>query len=159
MRRPLLLLAIVLGLTVCNAVRAQDPVSYDPNFYDRDAYHARLLELQRAKRLKQQPGMLAKVETFASGVATSVATNTGKLVSLLSAANDPNNKLPQISSGPGSPLMQPGSLSGSAAAAQSPTPPSTPLFTTPPTGKGGVFPSIFGPPTASATGLGVPVKQ
>jgi hypothetical protein len=161
MRLTVALLAIVWGLTVCTASPAQDPATYDPTYYEKYDYYnpnnraspyARHLHALRAK---QQTTVLAKVENFASGVATGVTTSAGRVVSFLSAANDPNNSIPQVSSGPGTPLQQPGSLTGSAAAAQSPTPPATPLFTAPPTGKSGIFPNLFGPPTAAATGLGL----
>src|SRR5260370_38790283 len=109
------LLAIVLGLTVCTGAQAQDPVTYDPNYYEQSDYfnpnnpmspHARQL---RALRAKQQAGVMAKVENFASGVKSSVTSgvtamtvSAANVVNFLSAANDPNNSLPPVSSRPGS---------------------------------------------------------
>jgi hypothetical protein len=161
------LLAIVIGLTVCTGAQAQDPVTYDPNYYENDYFNPnnpmspRARQL-RALRAKQHAGVMAKVENFASGVksgvvsgVTTMTASAAGVVNYLSALNDPNNSLPHVSSGPGSPLQQPGSLTGTAADLRSPTPPAAPLFTTPTTSKSTLFPNLFGPPTAAATGLGL----
>jgi hypothetical protein len=155
MRLAIGLLAIVTSLTVCAAARAQDPMTYDPRFYEEQDYFnpknpnspfAR--HLRQVKAQKQKQGILVKMENFASNVTTGVTTSASHLVSLLSAANDPNNALPQISTGPGSPLNQPGSLSGSATDAMKPTPPPTPLFS-PNMTNYNIFPKLFGPPSPS----------
>src|SRR5260370_19349265 len=101
------LLAIVLGLTVCTGAQAQDPVTYDPNYYEQSDYfnpnnpmspHARQL---RSLRAKQQAGFIAKVENFASAVKSSVLSgvtampvSAATVAKFLSSANDPNSSSP-----------------------------------------------------------------
>jgi hypothetical protein len=159
MRVTIGLLAIVIGLTVCTSARAQDPATYDPTYYQYNDYYnprnpfspyARHLRQLRAKK---QASVLVKMENFASGVASGVTSSAYQLVSFLSAVNDPNNSIPQITSGPGSPLQQPGSLTGSAADAMKATPVPAPLFA-PSASHFNLLPSPFGTPTTSPFGLG-----
>lgn len=153
------LLAIVLGLTLCSPAGAQDPATYDPAYYDNNDYYnprnpsspyARHLRQLRAKK---QASLFVKMQNLASGVASGVTSGAYQLVSLLSAVNDPNNAIPQITSGPGSPLLQPGSLTGSTQDAMKPLPVPAPLFA--PMGNNfSLFPTPFGAPKAPAAGLG-----
>ncbi len=162
MRFSIGLLAILLGMTVCSAAKAQDPVTYDPTFYDYYDYYnptnpyspwARHLYELRLKKQKQQT-VLVKMENFAKEVGSGVATGVYRVATVAQALNDPNNSIPRISTGPGSPLQQPGSLSGTAADAMKPTPTSAPLFVTPTSAKQSMFGNLFGPPTASGAVLG-----
>jgi hypothetical protein len=159
MRITIGLLAIVLGLTLCTSARAQDPATYDPTYYQNyDYYNPRnpfspYARHLRQLRAKKQASVLVKMQNFASGVASGVTSSAYQLVSFLSAANDPNNSIPQVTSGPGSPLQQPGSLTGTATDAMKATPVPAPLF--PPSGSHfNSLPSPFGPPTATPAGLG-----
>jgi hypothetical protein len=134
MRLTIGLFVLAVALIACAPARAQDPVTYDPTFYETNDYlnpqnpfspYARFLRQQRAKK---QATVWTKVKNFAGGVASRVTSTTYQVVSLVHAANDPNNALPGIASGPGSPLQQPGSLTGSAKDAMMPTPTPAPLF-------------------------------
>jgi hypothetical protein len=134
MRLTIGLSIVALSLLACAPARAQDPAAYDPTFYENNDYlnprnpfspYARHLRQLRAKK---QANVMSKVKNFASSVASGVTSTTYQVVSFLHAANDPNNALPGIASGPGSPLQQPGSLTGSAKDAMMPTPTPAPLF-------------------------------
>jgi hypothetical protein len=162
MRFSIGLLAIVLGMTICSAARAQDPMTYDPTFYDYYDYYnpanphspwARYLYEQRLKKQKEQT-VLVKMENFAKGVGSGVATGVYRVVTVAQAINNPNNSIPNITTGPGSPLQQPGSLSGTATDAMKPTPTPAPLFVNPTSAKNSLFGNLFGPPTASGAVLG-----
>jgi hypothetical protein len=154
------LLAILLGLALCtSSVRAQDPATYDPAYYENyDYYNPRnpfspYARHLRQLRAKKQASVLVKVQTFASGVASSVTSGAYRLVSFISAVNDPNNSIPQFASGPGSPLQQPGSLSGSAAEAMKATPVPGPLFG-PTANNFNLFPRSLGtPPSPAGAGI------
>jgi hypothetical protein len=162
MRFSIGLLAIFLGMTVCSAARAQDPMSYDPTFYDYYDYYnptnphspwARYLYEVRLKKQKQQT-VLVKMENFAKGVGSGVATGVYRVVTVAQSLNNPNNSIPSITTGPGSPLQQTGSLSGTTADAMKPTPTPAPLFVNPTSAKSSIFGNLFGPPTASGAVLG-----
>ena len=76
MRTPICLLALSVGLAFCGAASAQDPISYDPTFYDQaelyspnnpNSLYAIRQRKARAELLKKQKGgMLAKLETLRS---------------------------------------------------------------------------------------------
>ena len=157
------LLAIVIGLSVCTSAGAQDPASYDPNYYDyydvtnpANPYssYARRQRYLRAQKLKVQPGVLAKMQAFTSNVATGVSSGVFTVVNTLAAANDPNNSIPKISTGPSSPLTQAGSPTGSVADAQSPRPPGQSMFGPPSSSNFNLFGKPYGPATASGSVLG-----
>jgi hypothetical protein len=140
-------------------VRAQDPATYDPTYYENNDYfnprnpfspYARHLRQVRAKK---QASLLVKMENIASGVTSGVMSRAYQLVSFLSAVNDPNNSIPQVTSGPGSPLQQPGSLTGSTQDAMKATPVPAPLFA-PMANNSNFFPTLFGTPKTSPAGLG-----
>jgi hypothetical protein len=125
------LLVLATALLACAPAHAQDPVTYDPTFYETYDYlnpRNPFSPYARQLRAKKQATVWSKVKHFAGGVASGVTSTTYQLVSFLHAANDPNNALPGIASGPGSPLQQPGSLTGSAKDAMMPTPTPAPLF-------------------------------
>ena len=163
MRLILGLLAVGIGLACCTSARAQDPLSYDPAYYDYYDYtnptspnssYARRQRYLLALKKKQPPGVLARVQNFTSGVTTGVASGVYNVVSFLAAANDPNNSIPKISTGPSSPLTQPGSPTGTVLDAQSPKPPGQSLFGPPTSNNFNLFGRPNGPPTASGAVLG-----
>jgi hypothetical protein len=159
MRVTVVLLVVVAWMLLCTSARAQDPMTYDPTFYtDNDFYNPRNPFSPYARQLhkiraKQHPGMLVKMQNFASGVASNLTTGAYKMVTFLSAVNNPNNSIPQIASGPGSPLQQPGSLTGSAADAMKATPVPAPLFA-PMTNNFNLFPKPPGTQVIPPAGLG-----
>ena len=157
MRAPIWLLALIVGVTVCATAPAQDPISYDPTYYDQfDPYNPNYpnsfyWRRVRAEELKKKESVLVKMENFTTGVFRTVALMP------IPKPPDANDVIPHISSGPGSLLQQANSPSGSAAEARVPKPPATSLFgkmTAPNTsvfGQGGTSGSaIFG--SANPTG-------
>jgi hypothetical protein len=152
------LLVLMLALLAAAPARAQDPATYDPTFYETNDYlnpRNPFSPYARQLRAKKQAGVWTKVHHFASGVASGVTSTAYQLVSFLHAANDPNNALPGIASGPGSPLQQPGSLTGSAKDAMMPTPVPAPLFG-PTANHFNLLPSPFGTPTTPPAGIKQP---
>ncbi len=168
-----LVVVIVVVLTLGTSARAQDPMTYDPTFYEQqdflnpaNPFSPIAVRLRKQKALQKQQTTLANLEkttavvalNVTTGVASGVTSGVTNVSKLYTQLTDPNNAIPSVSSGPGSPLQQQGSLSGTAAQAQSPTPPTPPLFPAQPS-KFNLFPSIFGPSNPGGATPGITKMQ